>query len=85
MIPKIAFRADTEILKNEPDTHHIVTVGEFKGTDAQTANQVSREHASWCRCCRSRICCRGRDVVGEDTLGKPRMLLHMGLVVCLRS
>lgn len=51
--PKATLRPDTEILQDEPHTHHSIRVGKLKGTYAEAANQVPCEHAarygSWVR------------------------------------
>lgn len=48
-LPERSFRSDAEILKDEPNTHVVIRVGELKRADAETADEVPGEHAAWRR------------------------------------
>lgn len=45
-VPEGSFSSDAEILEDKPDTHPIFTVCQLERADAETTNQVPREHAA---------------------------------------
>ena len=45
-VPESTLGAHTEILQDEPDAHFVVRIREFEGADAETADEIPREHAT---------------------------------------
>ena len=44
--PKGSFSSDAEVLKDEPDSHIVIRIGELKGAHAKATNEIPGEHAA---------------------------------------
>lgn len=45
-IPEGPFSSDAEVLKDEPDSHIVIRIGELKGAHAKATNEIPGEHAA---------------------------------------
>lgn len=45
-IPKGSFGSDTEVLKDEPDSHVVIRVGQLERTHTKATDEIPSEHAT---------------------------------------